>query len=106
PRRRPFRTAPRVGRPGALRLPTALPFRDFRWPDALQIKPFRDYWLSQIVALAGTWMQQVGTQLVVLSLTTSALAIGMINIVAAVPMLLLSLTGGVIADQFDRRRIL
>jgi MFS family permease len=51
-------------------------------------------------------MQQVGIQLVVLSLTTSALAIGMINIVSAVPMLLLSLTGGVIADQFDRRRIL
>ena len=104
--RRVFRTAPKVGRPGRLRRPTMRPLRDFRWPDALQNKPFRDYWLSQIVSMAGTWMQQVGTQLVVLSLTTSALAIGMINIVSAIPMLLLSLTGGVIADQFDRRRIL
>ena len=106
-RRRPrFRTAPRVGRPGTLRPPTLRHLRDFRWPSALQNPLFRNYWLSQIVALAGTWMQQVGIQLVVLSLTTSALAIGMINIVSGIPMLLLSLTGGVIADQFDRRQIL
>lgn len=101
-----FLSAPQVGRAGKLRKPTMRSLRDVQLPHALQVKPFRDYWSSQIVALAGTWMQQVGIQLVVLSLTTSAFAIGMINIVAAVPMLLLSLTGGVIADRFNRRHIL
>lgn len=104
--KRSFRTAPAVGRARALRLPTLRWFKDIRLPDALENVSFRRYWLSQIVALAGTWMQQVGIQLVVLSLTTSALAIGMINVVSALPMLLFSLSGGVVADRFDRRHIL
>ena len=101
-----FTTTPTIRRTGSLRWPTTRWLRDLQLPHALQVTPFRNYWLSQIVAWAGTWMQQVGIQLVVLSLTTSALAIGMINIVSAVPMLLLSLTGGVIADRFNRRHIL
>lgn len=51
-------------------------------------------------------MQNTGSQLVVLSLTSSALLIGAINVVSALPLLLFSLYGGVIADRFDRRRIL
>lgn len=75
------------------------------WPSALAHETFRKYWLSQIVALGGNWMQNVGMQLVVLTITTSAVAIGTISIVSALPMLLFSLYGGVIADQFDRRKI-
>lgn len=101
-----FRTAPQVGRPGQLRRPTLLPLRDIRLPGALRNIAFRQYWLSQIVALSGTWMQSVGMQLVILSLTTSAFAIGAINVVTAVPLLLFSLSGGVLADRMDRRRIL
>lgn len=80
--------------------------RDVNLPQALRSVPFRRYWLSQIVALIGTWMQNVGMQLVVLSLTTSAFAIGAINVAAALPMLLFSLYGGVLADRFDRRIII
>lgn len=105
-RKRRFRTAPRVGRPGKLRTPTLRPLRDIRMPHALTHVAFRRYWLSQIVALAGTWMQSVGIQLVVLSLTTSAFLIGAINVVSALPLLLFSLGGGVLADRMDRRRIL
>ena len=76
-----------------------------KWPSALAHESFRKYWGSQIVALGGNWMQNVGMQLVVLSITTSAFAIGAISIVSALPMLLFSLYGGVIADRFDRRRI-
>ncbi|HLU37284.1 MAG TPA: MFS transporter, partial [Thermomicrobiales bacterium] len=101
-----FRSAPQVGRPGKLRAPSTFNLRDLQLPDALKSVPFRRYWLSQIVALAGTWMQNVGMQLVVLSLTTSAFAIGAINVAAALPMLLFSLYGGVLADRFDRRKII
>lgn len=104
--RRRFRTAPKVGRPGKFRTPTLRPLRDIRLPHALTNVPFRRYWLSQIVSLAGTWMQSVGIQLVVLSLTTSAFMIGAINVVSALPLLLFSLGGGVLADRMDRRRIL
>ena len=100
------RTAPQVGTPGALRAPSLRFLRDVNLPQALKAVPFRRYWLSQIVAMIGTWMQNVGMQLVVLSLTTSAFAIGAINVAAALPMLVFSLYGGVLADRFDRRMII
>ena len=93
--------------PGRLAgLASTLPFRDMQLPHALQTGPFRGYWLAQTVALSGTWMQNTGSQLVVLSLTSSAVAIGTINVVSAIPLLLFSLSGGVIADRLDRRRII
>jgi MFS family permease len=80
--------------------------RDVSLPHALQNPLFRKYWWSQFVSLAGTWMQNVGSSLVVLSLTTSAIAIGAINVAAALPLLLFGLAGGVMADRRDRRLIL
>ena len=110
PRRwgRPPRTAPNVGRPGSFSWrPSATPLRDFHLPGALRHNaPFRRYWSSQVISLAGTWMQNTGAQLVVLSLTSSAVLIGVINVVSSVPLLLFSLFGGVLADRIDRRKIL
>jgi MFS family permease len=108
PRRLPrFRTAPAPGQPGRFAfLPSSLPVRDLQLPRALQNDVFRRYWLSQLVAQGGGWMQNTASQLVVLSLTSSAFLIGIINVVSAVPLLLLSLYGGVIADRLDRRKII
>jgi len=104
---RRFRTAPTPGQPGRLALLSSkLPMRDLQLPQALQRGPFRRYWSSQIVSLAGGWMQNTAASLVVLSLTSSAVAIGALNVVSALPLLLLSLHGGVVADRFDRRRII
>lgn len=102
--KRRFRSAPAV-EGGSHRIPNFGHLRELRWPSALSHESFRKYWLSQVVALGGNWMQNVGMQLVVLTITTSAFAIGAISIVAALPMLLFSLYGGVIADRFDRRKI-
>ncbi len=103
---RGFLTVSAPGNPGRFApLASSLPFRDVQLPRALQNTPFRHYWSSQIVALSGGWMQNTASSLVVLSLTSSAILIGAINIVSAVPLLLLSLHGGVVADRFDRRRI-
>ena len=109
PGRRPRipRTAPVVGRPGAF-APGAwrISPRDVQLPHALQHPPYRRWWSGQIVALMGLWMQNTAAQLVILSITSSAFLIGAINIVSAVPLLMLSLVGGVLADRVDRRRIL
>ncbi len=103
---RRFRSSPSPGQPGRFAfLPSSVPFRDLRLPHALQDGPFRSYWTSQLIALSGSWMQNTASSLVVLSLTSSALLIGAINVVSAIPLLLLSLHGGVVADRFDRRRI-
>ncbi|MDQ3523705.1 MAG: MFS transporter [Chloroflexota bacterium] len=100
-------TAPVVGRPDTRRrLPSMRFLRDVRLPHALQNPLYRRYWWSQFVSLSGTWMQHVGISLVVLSLTTSAIAIGAINVAAALPLLIFGLAGGVMADRRDRRQIL
>ena len=75
-------------------------------PSVLRNRTFRRYWLSQVVSMTGTWMQQVAQSLVVLSLTTSAMAVGAVGIAGSVPLLLLTLHGGIVADRYDRRRIL
>lgn len=103
-KKRRFMSAPSITG-GKRRIPDIRQIRNMQWPSALKHLPYRRYWLSQIVALGGGWMQNVGMQLVVLSITTSAFAIGAINVVSALPMLLFSLYGGVLADRFDRRKI-
>jgi MFS family permease len=96
-----------VGRPGAFRPPTLQSFRDIQLPDVLRNNPlYRRFFFSQFVSLCGTWMQGTASSLVILSLTTSAIALGAVNIASALPMLLLSLVGGVLADRFDRRKIM
>jgi MFS family permease len=101
------RTAPIVGHPDQRRrLPSLRFLRDVKLPHALQNRLYRRYWFSQFVSLSGTWMQNVGSQLVVLSITTSAVAIGALNVAAALPLLIFGLAGGVIADRYDRRKIL
>ena len=100
-------TAPVVGHPGMRRrIPSTRFLRDIRLPHALQNPLYRKYWWSQFVSLSGTWMQNVGSSLVVLSLTSSAIAIGALNVAAALPLLIFGLAGGVMADRRDRRLIL
>ncbi|MGN6030602.1 MAG: MFS transporter [Thermomicrobiales bacterium] len=106
-RNRPPRTSPPVGQPDTPTLPLVRrPLKDFQLPQALQHEPFRRFWLAQLVALIAMWGQNTAANLVFLSLTSSAFLIGLINIASAVPMLLLSLVGGVLADRVDRRRII
>ena len=98
------RTTPSVGSPGSFSL---VAWRQgLQLPSALQEAPYRRWWTAQVVALFGVWTQNVAAQLVILSITSSAFLIGALNVVSAVPLLLLSLFGGVLADRFDRRRIL
>lgn len=101
------RTAPVVGQPGSIKFPSLPDLRQIQLPDALRNNPnYRRFFFSQFVSLCGTWMQGTASQLVILTLTTSAIALGAINVAAALPMLLLSLVGGVLADRYDRRRIM
>ncbi len=69
-------------------------------------RTYRIYWLGQAVSLTGSWMQQVAQGWVIVSLTSSTAAIATVSFVASLPMLALSMHGGVIADRHDRRRIL
>ncbi len=69
----------------------------------------RDYALlfwGQLISATGTQMQIVAVAWQVYLLTHSAIALGIIGLLQAIPRLLFSLVGGVFADRFDRRRLL
>ena len=72
----------------------------------LHNRNFRLYWTGQFISLTGIWMQAVAQGWAVLVLTGSVAALGVVNFAFAVPSLVLSLTGGVAADRWDRRRIM
>ena len=69
----------------------------------------RDYALlfwGQLISATGTQMQVVAVAWQVYLLTHSALALGLIGLMQALPRLLFSLVGGVLADVLDRRKML
>jgi MFS family permease len=63
------------------------------------------FW-GQLISSAGTQMQVVAVAWQVYLLTHSAVALGLIGLVQAIPRLIFSLVGGVFADVFDRRKLL
>lgn len=85
------------------RAPRAALRQTFR---ALRNWNYRLFWCGQVVSAVGTWMQRIGLAWFVLSLTDSPLALGLVTTFQTLPVLLLALFGGVIADRFPKRRLL
>lgn len=73
---------------------------------ALQSRNFRLLWGGAFLSTVGTWMQKVAQNWLVLSLTGSALYLGLDAFLGELPLLLFTLIGGVVADRYDRRRLL
>ena len=67
---------------------------------------YRRYFTGQAISMTGTWMQIVAQSWLVLQLSGSATALGVVTAIQTVPVLLLGSYGGVIADRFDKRKLL
>jgi MFS family permease len=83
-----------------LRLVTARTFR------SLQSRNYRLFFTGQLVSVIGTWMQTVAQSWLVLTLTGSGLALGVAAALQFLPMLVFGAWGGLLADRFDKRRLL
>ena len=66
---------------------------------SLGVRNYRLYASGQLVSLTGTWMQRVAQDWLVLELTNSGTALGVITALQFGPSLLLGLWGGVLADR-------
>jgi len=73
---------------------------------SLKIKYFRIYWLGMFVSLVGTWIQSVAQGWLVFQLTNSAFLLGVVGFLSSIPIFILSLFGGVLADRVNKRNIL
>jgi MFS family permease len=67
---------------------------------------FRALWLAQLATMIGTWMQTVGAQWLLIDEPDAATLVSLVQTASLLPMLLLALPAGVLADSFDRRRLL
>ena len=73
---------------------------------ALEERDFRLFWLGQLVSVTGTWMQTVAQGWLVLTLPGgSPFMLGVAAAVRSLPVLVLALPAGFVADRFDRRVI-
>ena len=73
---------------------------------ALAVPNYRRYIAGQAVSLAGTWMQAIAQSWLVLELSHSGTVLGFLVAVQLLPVLVFGAYGGLIADRFDKRRIL
>ena len=73
---------------------------------ALRHRNFRLFWFGQLISLIGTWMQSIGQAWLVLELTHSAWLLGVVGALQFLPVMLLSLFGGVLADRLPKRKVL
>jgi MFS family permease len=73
---------------------------------ALGQRDFRIFWLGQLVSVTGTWMQTVAQGWLILLLTGSPFVLGVAAAARSLPVLILVVPAGIVADRFDRRVII
>jgi MFS family permease len=67
---------------------------------------FRNLWIAVLASNVGTWMQTVGAQWLVVREPHAATWVSSVQAATTLPVLLLALPSGALADRFDRRRLL
>lgn len=98
---------------GLAAAPTTIPRPILRRPAnlgqgfrALHNRNYRLFWTGQLVSITGSWMQTTAQAWLVLQITGSALALGTVAVFQFLPVTLLSLYGGVLADRLRKHRAL
>jgi MFS family permease len=73
---------------------------------ALRSRNFRLFWLGQSASLIGTSLQVVAEGWLIYQLTQSTFWLGMVGLIALVPVLPISLLGGLVIDRLPRRKLI
>jgi predicted MFS family arabinose efflux permease len=67
---------------------------------------FRGLWTAAVISYTGTWMQNVGAGWLMTSLTMSPIMVSLVQVAMSLPVFLVALPAGALADTLDRRRLL
>ncbi|WP_194895837.1 MFS transporter [Catenulispora pinisilvae] len=73
---------------------------------SLKVPNYRMYMTGQSISLIGTWMQTTAQSWLVLTLTHSSTALGLVVALQTLPVLLFGPYGGVVADRADKQRLM
>jgi MFS family permease len=66
---------------------------------------FRLFWGGQTLSLIGTWMQSMAQGWLALELTNNAFLVGLVAVAGSLPIVLFSMHAGVLADRYERLRL-
>lgn len=67
---------------------------------------FRSLWIAAVISYTGSWMQNIATGWLMTSLTQSPMWVAMVQVALSLPVLLIVLPAGALADLVDRRKFL
>lgn len=67
---------------------------------------FRNLWIAAVISYTGSWMQNVATGWLMTSLTSSPMWVSLVQVALSLPVLLIALPAGALADTVDRRKFL
>ena len=73
---------------------------------SLRVPNYRRYFTGQVISLSGNWMQTVAEMWLVVKLTGSGTAVGLIAALQFLPILVFGAMGGVLADRMSKRKLL
>jgi MFS family permease len=73
--------------------------------EAFRERDYRLFWTTQFISNIGSWMQFIAQGWLVYRLTDSPFLLGFVGFAGSIPQFFLMLPGGVVADRFDRRRV-
>jgi MFS family permease len=97
---------PEAGGVGAAATPDLAPGRFNESLRAFQHRNYRLFYMGQSISLIGTWMQTIAQAWLVLQLTDSEAALGVVTMLQFLPIMLFVLFAGVIADRVHKRNFL
>jgi MFS family permease len=69
-------------------------------------KPFRLFWIAQLVASLGTWMQNTAAGWLMTDLSATPTMVALVQTAALLPVFVLAPLAGALADMVDNRRLL
>ncbi len=73
---------------------------------SFRVRNYRLYYIGQIISTSGTFMQSVAQAWLVLKISNSGAALGIVSALQYIPVLCFGMLGGVAADRFPKRTIL
>jgi MFS family permease len=73
---------------------------------SFEVRNYRLYYIGQIISTSGTFMQSVAQAWLVLRISHSGTALGIVSALQYIPILIFGTLGGVVADRFPKRTVL
>ena len=85
--------------------PALIALNDRTFASLKRHRNYRLFFTGQVISVSGTWMQNVALAWLVIELTSSPIAVGLLAFCRFIPFTVFGLVAGVVADRIDNRKL-